>query len=111
MIDTLVLIPLIKKAVFKDSSLSNRIQSITTRIDSIGYVFKRGRKTINVNLVFHSDKISIRYDHPEMKSTITGVLRVVSSVLDAVKVSYGKEFVEPDKNGISRIRLIMKENQ
>lgn len=111
MIDTLALIPLIKKAVFKDLNLSAKIQSMTNRIDSVEYVFKRGRKTVNVDLVFHSDRISIRYNHPEMKSTITGVLRVVSSVLDAVNVPYGKEFVEPDKNGISRIRLIMKENQ
>lgn len=108
MTDTLALIPLITKAISDDLSLSARIHSVTNRIDSVRYVFKRGRKLVTVNIVFHSDRISIRYDHPEMKSTIVGVVRVVSSVLDAVGVSYGKEFVEPDKNGISRIRFIFK---
>ena len=87
MIDTLALIPLMKQSISENEDLMGRLCSQTNKIDSVEYVFKEGRKKVKLNLIFHSDHLSLRYNHGQTK-TYEMVTQQVFKVLDNLKVPY-----------------------
>ena len=87
MIDTLALIPLMKQSISENEDLMERLCSQTNKIDSVEYVFKEGRKKVKLNLIFHSDHLSLRYNHGQTK-TYEMVTQQVFKVLDDLKVPY-----------------------
>ena len=99
MIDTLALIPLVKKSISENEDLNEKLQSLTNRVDSIEYVFKEGRKKVKLNLIFHSDHLSLRYNHGQTK-TYELVTQQVFKVLDNLKVPYSTVDNGADKHKI-----------
>ena len=87
MIDTLALIPLMKQSISENEDLMERLCSQTNKIDSVEYVFKEGRKKVKLNLIFHSDHLSLRYNHGHTK-TLDLMTQQVFKVLDDLKVPY-----------------------
>ena len=87
MIDTLALIPLMKQSISENEDLKERLCSQTNKIDSVEYVFKEGRKKVKLNLIFHSDHLSLRFNHGQTK-TFEMVMQQVFKVLDNLKVPY-----------------------
>ena len=99
MIDTLALIPLMKQSISENEDLMGRLCSQTNKIDSVEYVFKEGRKKVKLNLIFHSDHLSLRYNHGQTK-TYEMVTQQVFKVLDNLKVPYSQVDNGADKHKI-----------
>ena len=87
MIDTLALIPLMKQSISENEDLMGRLCLQTNKIDSVEYVLKEGRKKVKLNLIFHSDHLSLRYKHGQNK-TYEMVTQQVFKVLDNITVPY-----------------------
>src|SRR5574344_572221 len=99
MIDTLALIPLVKKSISENENLNEKLQSLTNRVESIEYVLKEGRKKVKLDLIFHSDHLSLRYNHGQTR-TYEMVTQQVFKVLDNLKVPYSTVDNGADKHKI-----------
>lgn len=94
MVDTIDIFKMVKDEIFNDAFLDSRAETFKFKVDASDYVFKEGRKRVKVNLIFHTDHISLRYNHPDTE-TFMKVKAILEDVLFRAKLPY--EILEGEK--------------
>ena len=95
------LFALVKDEIFNNEILDKSAQTFKFKVDSSEYVFKEGRKKVKINLIFHIDHISLRYNHEGTKS-LQLVREILERLLQKANLPYKVEEGKKEK-GLSLI--------
>lgn len=90
------LFTLVKDEIFNNEILDKSAQTFKFKVDSSEYVFKEGRKKVKINLIFHTDHISLRYNH-EGTESLQLVREILERLLQKANLPYKVEEGKKEK--------------
>lgn len=90
------LFALVKDEIFNNEILDKFPQIFKFKVDASEYVFREGRKKVKINLIFHTDHISLRYNHEDTE-TLRTVREILERILQKANLPYKVEEGKKEK--------------